>query len=270
MSTDEISVVNLLWKDARRAGESLESQLRKANVSSAVLLPSGPLAAPAYRVLDQRISEVLQSAVNIDLGGVMTAAWTGYQDLLAAASRTRDTPDPPEDVVLAEHEIASTHQPVVQILVNGLPAKTVTFDLVLLLKVRSVVAVVHGGKLVALRGGQVAAEARLELSGTVLARSEGTWLAGAVVKLGDGIPLVSPAPSPAIRTTAPPTPAAAPPAAAPNWVHRVSIHPRSAPAANPVPAQPGAPWWERTAPAAPTNAATWWERNNGDGQSGQR
>ncbi len=41
------------------------------------------------------------------------------------------------------------------------------------------------------------------------------------------------------------------------------------PSSNPVPAQPGAPWWERTAPAAPTNAANWWERNNGDGQSGQ-
>jgi hypothetical protein len=267
-----VTVTNLLWGDGRDPGESLARQLRKADVSSKALAASPSADPRAYPVLDGRISEVLRGGVEVDLGSMVIAAWTGYQHLRDAATRTCDG-GPPEDVVLAEHEITSTHQPVVDILVNGARVETLTFDLVLSLILRSVIAVVHGGKLVALRGGEVAAEARLELRGTVLAKGERPCLAGVLVQLGDGVQLVSPgsavpSPAPAAPRSTPSTPAAPSPApATPAWVGEVA-----AAASNPVPSQAEVLWWDRAAAAAPAPAdspgpaASWWKQVQGGQQ----
>lgn len=262
MSTDEVSVVHLLWGDSGRAGDQLERRLREERVSRTALAKAGATTARSGGVLDERISAVVRDAVDVDLGGIVITSWTGYRALREAAARTRDAPGPPEPVVLAEHEITSTHQPLVDILIDGTQVQRLTFELVLALTLRSVVAMVDRGKLVAVRGGQVAASAALTLNGVTLAEGKHTWLPGAVVRLGDGIPLIGAvAPTSAARTSAAPTSAAAASAtampaspAATSWVHQVS--PNTPPA--PAPAPSAAPWWERTTPAA------------ADGQGGSR
>ena len=242
-----ITVTSLLWEDARRAGESLERQLRKASVSRDVLA-TNPVDARVFPVLDERISEAVRGAVDLDLGDVVIGAWTGYRKLREAATTTR-AGGPPVDVMLAEHEITMVHHPVVDVLVDGVLAGQLTFDLVLSLLVRSAIAVVDDGRLIALRGGQVAAKAALELRGTTLAEGERTCLAGMMVTLGNGVDLVGTPPN---QT---PTSSPAPMSSAPNWAHHVST---SSPAPDPIPTQAGTPWWERTAPAA-TPRRNWWQ-----------
>lgn len=256
-----ITVTNLLWDDARGAGESLARRLRKTDVSGNALAVTPWVNPRAYPVLDERIAEALRGAVEVDLGSVVIAAWTGYQHLRDAARRTLDG-GPPEDVVLGEHEIASTHQPVVDILVNGSSVNTLTFELTLSLALRAVIAVVDGGRLVALRGGQVAVEARLELGGAVLAKGKRTCLAGALVELGHGVQLVNPAPATASQAAPGPAPAAATATSSgPTWVGQMP-----AVASSPVPSQAPGPWWERTASAIPGPGVGWWK----PGQGGQR
>jgi hypothetical protein len=241
-----ITVISLLWADARRAGESLERQLHEASVSRDVLA-ANPVDARVFPVLDERISEAVRGAVDLDLGDVVIGAWTGYRKLREAATTTR-AGGPPVDVMLAEHEITMVHHPVVDILVDGVLTEQLTFDLVLSLLVRSVIAVVDDGRLIALCSGQVAAKAALELRGITLAEGERTCLAGVMVPLGNGVDLVG-APTNQTPASSPAT------SSAPNWAHEVSP---SSPAPDPIPAQARTPWWERTVPAA-TPGRNWWQ-----------
>jgi hypothetical protein len=242
-----ITVTSLLWKDARRAGESLECQLREASVSRDVLA-TNPVDARVFPVLDERISEAVRGAIDLNLGDVVIGAWTGYRTLREAAATTR-AGGPPVDVMLAEHEITMVHHPVVDILVDGVLTGQLTFDLVLSLLVRSAIAVVDNGRLIALRGGEVAAKAALELRGTTLAEGERTCLAGMVVTLGSGVDLVGTPPNPT------PTTSPAPMSSAPSRAHQTST---SSPSPDPIPISADGPWWGRTASAA-TAQRKWWQ-----------
>jgi hypothetical protein len=180
---------------------------------------------------------------------VVIGAWTGYRKLREAATTTRSG-GPPVDVMLAEHEITLDHHPVVDVLIDGVQAGQLTFDLVLSLLVRSAIAVVYDGRLIALRSGQVAAKAALELNGTTLAEGERTCLAGMIVTLGSGVELVG---TPMIQT---PASSPAPMSVAPKWTHQMSA---SSPSPDPIRPHAGPPWWERTASAAAPEQ-NWWNR----------
>jgi hypothetical protein len=168
----------------------MERALGAAHVGRRALAGLGQLAAATYPALEQRVAEVVSAALQIDLGGLVLAAWSRYRELVDAAERTRDAPGAPEDVVLAEHEIIWTQQPAVEVIVDGTPRMTLQFDLSVSLTMRGVVAVVDGGVLVGLRTGDVLIGAQLSLWEQELAAREVTCLVGALVRLGGGVPLV--------------------------------------------------------------------------------
>jgi hypothetical protein len=169
----------------------IERALRETHVARGALEGVGRVAAAAYPAFEQRVAEVLHPALEIDLGGLALSAWIRYRELVAAAERTRDTPGVTEDVVLAEHRIAWTQQLAVEVVVDGTPVTTLQFDLTVSLTMRGVVAVVGAGMLVGLRFGDVLAAARLSVWERELAAREIPCLAGALVRLGGGVPLLA-------------------------------------------------------------------------------
>lgn len=194
------------WTVAALLGDSdprwSEHALGVAHVGRRALAGLGQLAAATYPALEARVGEVLRGALQIDIGGLALTAWSGYRELVEAAERTRDAPGAPEDVVLAEHEITWSQQPAVEVIVDGTPRTTLQFDLSVSLTMRGVVAVVGAGMLVGLRVGDVLVGARLALWEQELAAREVMCLVGALVRLGDGVPLVAGA-----GATSPTTPA---------------------------------------------------------------
>lgn len=203
--------------DITRTAAVLERRLREVNVAETTLAQWGGLPTSAYRSLDQRVVEALRTLLDVEIGDVLLGGWRKYRELVAAAERTRDVPGPPEDLVLAEHEIVYTQQPSVEVLVDGAPVARLAFELAVSLVLRGVIAVVDRGRLVALRGGDLVAGAKLTLRDVELAKGEIRCLAGAVLRLGAGVSLVG---------------------------GEVTSEPSSA-AQGVVPSQPAAPAWER-------------------------
>jgi hypothetical protein len=91
--------------------------------------------------------------------------------LTKAAKRTLASPDSEEIVVLATHRVVSTHQPSVDLIIDGIKVHTLVFELTVEFDLNGVVAVVRRGDLVALRCGECVVTATLTLKETSLKRS---------------------------------------------------------------------------------------------------
>ena len=168
----------------------IERALHEAQVAQGALAQAGRLAAAVFPAFEQRVGEALRSALDVDLHGVVVAGWLRYRDLVAAGERTRAAPGSREDVVLAEHEISSTHPVTVEVMLDGRTVATLEFDATVNLTLHGVVAVVTGGMLVGLRFGDVVAGAQLSLWDRELVAREVRCIVGALVHVGRGIALV--------------------------------------------------------------------------------
>jgi len=117
--------------------------------------------------------------------------WLKHRELVDAATRTRDVPGRPEDVILVTHEVSYLHKFPVEVWVNGGLVVTLDFQLALALELSGVVAVVDRGRLVALRSGDVLATARVTLWDQDVANGKRELFAGVLLPLREGFPLVS-------------------------------------------------------------------------------
>ena len=249
--------------DPERGVRNLEGGLERVDAGERTLAHVGSFPAVTCKLVDERVAEALRPQLGAQLGGLVLDGWLKYRELIAAAERTRNAAGSSVDVELAEHEIISTHHPVVEVIIDGTVVTTLNFTLTVSFVLRSVIAEVAHGRLTALRGGDVLARARISLWDQELVRGESRPLVvGAVVRLpGDGVELLSGAPA------APPPPAPAPPPPAP---------PATAPPPVPTPAasstapskgsSTGTPWWQQTGPApVEQQSDPWWKRSGGGG-----
>jgi len=147
------------------------------------------LSRAGRNAANDQIATVAHGLLDLDLGGLVIAAWGKYADLTTAAKRTFATPDSSEVVELAAHTITSTHHPFVELLVDDVHVATVRFELGVAFVVKGLVATVHHGRLVALSGG-CDVTATLAAEGRQLAKREAHLQLPLLVRLGGGIPLL--------------------------------------------------------------------------------
>jgi len=224
--------------DADRAAQVLQRGLTRIDAGTRALQGDAQFGPVAFRLVDEQVAEALPDQLTADVGGLLLQGWLKHRELVGAATRTRDQPGSPERVTLATHEVSVTYRFPVEVYVNGSKVVTLDFELVLSLELDSVIAVVDGGRLVALRSGQVRAAARVTLWDQEVGTGARELFVGVLLPLREGIPLV------ALPTTSAPTSA---PASASGW---------PAPAAGPSAA--GSKWWEKASaqsPAAQSPAA---------------
>jgi hypothetical protein len=156
--------------DLGRALENLPTVTRQAAIREATTAAAGLL--------------------DVDLIGLLVAGWREHHDLTAAARRTLAAPGSTELVDLATHQITTTQQPSVSILVDGHRVATVQLDLSVVFDVSALVAGISAGRLVALHSGRCDITATLAIQGTdVLTRRAHLELPG-VVPLSPGIRLL--------------------------------------------------------------------------------
>ena len=129
--------------------------------------------------------------LDVDLIGLLVAGWREHHDLTAAARRTLAAPASIELVDLATHEINTTQQPSVSILVDGHRVATLQLGLSVVFDVSALVALISAGRLVALHSGRYDITATLAIQGTdVVTRRAHLELPG-VVSLSPGIRLLA-------------------------------------------------------------------------------
>ncbi len=171
-----------------------------ASIATAAAWPSlldrlaeGLAAVPATQ-RESAAAELRGAVVNLlglRLGDVLVAAWRAHHALVTAARATIDNPLATELVQLATHRITSSHRPYVDITVNGAKLVTLHFELSLVFDVDSLLATVRRGRLVALGGGRCMVTGSLACEGMDLASRHAVLDPVIMVKIGDGIPLVS-------------------------------------------------------------------------------
>lgn len=155
-------------------GESgeLSSSLGATGLARAALARVGRIPAAALGAVEGEVGAVAGDLLDLDLGDVLVLGWRRYAALTAAARRTLAAPGTEEVVVMASHRVSSSYTPSVDVLVDEVKVNTFEFALTLQFEIRGLSAVVRGGDLVALRGGDCRLSARLTLEGAQLARKE--------------------------------------------------------------------------------------------------
>jgi hypothetical protein len=163
-----------------RALENLPTATREAGVREA--------ATAAARLLD------------IDLIGLLVAGWREHHDLTEAARRTLAAPGSTELVDLATHQITTTQQPFVSILVDGHRVATLQLGLSVVFDVSALVAGISAGRLVALHSGHCDITATLAIQETDILTRRAHIELPSVVPINPAIRLLAARNYPAGRT----------------------------------------------------------------------
>lgn len=186
----------LFPQQARGSGSTrLAEALRRREVAEEAMPDLPDMARSALGLVAEEIGDVTEQLLDVDLGDALVAGWKKYAALRDSARRTLAAPGSEEVVVLARHRISSSYEPSVDLVVDGVRVNTFEFDLAVEFDLTGVTAVVSGGALVALQGGECVVTASLSLEGARLARREKKVDLEIVLPLGRPVVLVDEAAS---------------------------------------------------------------------------
>ncbi|MBV8540103.1 MAG: hypothetical protein JO063_09260 [Pseudonocardiales bacterium] len=189
--TEPLSARVFLLGDTTDTVEILARSLSEQGLSPFTIQGLRNLSGSALQAVNHEIATVADGLLDLDLGDVLMSGWCKYTELAQAADRTFASPGSEEVVVLATHRVSSTHHPSVELLVDDVTVHTFVFELKVVFDLTRVAAVIRGGDLVALRGGECVITATLTLEGTPLELSrKGRVDLTLVVALRRPIPLV--------------------------------------------------------------------------------
>ncbi len=194
MTAAQVSLRTLLLgqPDDGEAAEALSQAIEEKQLARAALRGARNLSTSTVRTVDQEIGAVTSRLLSMDLGDVLVAGWRKYQVLTDAARRTSDSPDTEEVLPLVTHRVTCTYLPRVDLLVDEMRVHTFEFKLIVTFDLTGVSAVVAGGSLVALSGGDCLATGALSLDGAVLVQRQRSFEPRFIVRLHRPIRLVQP------------------------------------------------------------------------------
>jgi hypothetical protein len=101
----------------------------------------------------REVTAAAAGLLDVGLADVLITGWREHRDLTAAARRTLAAPGSTELVDLAEHEVTSTQEPYVSVLVDGHQVATVQLGLTVVCDVTAMLAGISAGRLVAVHSG---------------------------------------------------------------------------------------------------------------------
>ena len=170
----------------------VERSLREQGSLGAASATVASLGAGTRSLLDREVAAVVSGLLDIGLDDVLLTGWQKVQALRDAGERSLATSPSGEELVeLAQHSVSSTHSPHVDLLVNGKRIATIEATIVVSLDIDALVAVVAGGRLIALRSGSCLAKLIVTVEGSEVVTRERAFDAPLHVSLGDGVDLVS-------------------------------------------------------------------------------
>lgn len=147
-----------------------------------------PLAV--WTNVSRAVGRALQQALQVNITDVLVAGWNTYQSLLEYADPTKHPPQEVANVTLWEHTITSSHEPRVDLLVNGAQVATIRFGVDLELQFESATLTIQGGKILEVKAGTCVAKGTLKCEGAVLAeRSSAEIALPGRMTFGEGIPI---------------------------------------------------------------------------------
>ncbi|MFF0413022.1 hypothetical protein ACFYUY_21590 [Kitasatospora sp. NPDC004745] len=131
------------------------------------------LGRPLARAAEQEVASVVQGFLGLDMIDLLAGGWRTHAALTAAARSTCAAAGSEEVVALLDHRIRSVHHPSVKVLVDGVSVGTLAVDIEVEFDLSGIIAVVRGGRLVAVRAGSCTAKAGVAVERIPVAGRQG-------------------------------------------------------------------------------------------------
>jgi hypothetical protein len=207
MTSDTIQA-GLTARNLLLGSEADTAALRQALSEHHVLDAAGGklsrLTGDGREAANDALASAAAGLLDLDLGDVLIYAWRTQERLADAARDTLRAPGRTEVVQLASHQVTSTHNPAVDLIVDGVRVHTFHFQLDLVLTIDVAAVIVQNGRLVAVKAGDGAVSGALTLKmpgeDTTLLHRERKIDLHLTIRVGNGIPLPSREERPATTT----------------------------------------------------------------------
>jgi len=143
---------------------------------------------------EEQLASVTAGLLDLDLGDLLIYGWRTRERLIKAARQTRQTPGRQEVVQLGTHRITSTHNPTIELLVDGVKVHTFRFQLTVIFDIDVAALIVRDGLLTGLKAGDGAVTGTLTLEmpgGDIdLVNQQRKISLHLIINIGHGIPLL--------------------------------------------------------------------------------
>lgn len=154
--------------DAETLAE-LEPGLPVARVERAVRQASTPYSAAIPKAA---LAAAIGGLLNVPLMDVVARAWNEGRLFEKYLDPERYDPDEVISVSLRQHEITSTHQPKIDVVLNGETLDSIDFELEIKLTLDGVILQVQGGTIRAVQSGSIKGEGTLKCENLIVFHRE--------------------------------------------------------------------------------------------------
>ncbi len=168
----------------RRQLDALDASAAMSELRRRVELKLAPSLWP------RAIGEAIGEALNVRLADLLVAGWNRYRELSKYTDRDRYPPDQINEVALAQHRIATTHEPRVAIVVDGATVAEIHLRIDLTIDLEGAILKIQDARIKEAALGACEVSGTLRCEGIDVADAERAFTLPGTVSFGDGIPLV--------------------------------------------------------------------------------
>ena len=174
---------------------ALRQALSEHNVLDAAGGKLSRLTGDGREAANDALASAAAGPLDLDLGDMLIYAWRTQERLADAARETLRAPARTEIVQLASHQVTSTYNPTVDLMVDGVRVHTFHLQLDVVLTIDVAAVIVQNGRLTAVKAGDGSVSGTLTLKmpggdATLLHHEQQIDL-HLIIRVGNGIPLPS-------------------------------------------------------------------------------
>ena len=122
----------------------------------------------AWSAFSEEIQFALGKALDIDLLDVVAEGWSKLNQLRDYCGRKQDDEDKPFSVALAQHDVVSSHQPGIDVLLGEKVIGRIVVDVELSLTLKGVVLSIRNDHIIAVASGKFAGAGSVKYRGAAL------------------------------------------------------------------------------------------------------
>jgi hypothetical protein len=198
MTEPAVSVRSIFFNSPADAVAALTTAVGSGEAGEQIRGALGRMGDAGQSAVFGEVASVAAGLLELDVTEIFGAALGRHSALRREAAASLAAPHTERIAELATHSVSYDHHPSIEIHVANLPVATIGLLARLEFRVRGLLAVVRGGRLIAIRAGNCDLTGTLAIAGVRVAQREVRLDLPLALRLGDGVALLDePAATPA-------------------------------------------------------------------------
>jgi hypothetical protein len=163
-----VTLASLFLTDSGEGDADRFAQLAQDEQTLAVKTKIAGVPGLSWDSVSGEIREQTAKLLDVGLDEIIFGAWKKLGDLQKYRDKKKYPPDETILAPLAEHEIKSSHDPYIEVLVNDKPVGRITFSINVALNLQGVVLKIRDGKIWEVKSGKCQCRGTLKCGDQVL------------------------------------------------------------------------------------------------------